>query len=177
MKILISSTNKVKIDGATLAFQNYFDNFEIEGIKVSSNVSEEPVNEDIYNGAKNRVDNLIKYAKDNNIEADYFLGVESGITNKLGSWIIINVAIITDKNGYTSWGTSQGFPVPNKYVDEIISTDLGKVMDRIFNETNLRSKEGGIGILTNKVITRTDITRDAFIMALSMHINEIWNNK
>ena len=26
----------------------------------------------------------------------------------------------------------------NKYVDEIISTDLGKVMDRIFNETKNR---------------------------------------
>lgn len=177
MKVLIGTKNPGKIEAATEALKNYFDNFEIEGISVSSCVSEEPVNDEIYEGAKNRVDNLMKYAEENNIEAEYFLGVESGITNLLGKWVIINVAVVKDKNGYESWGTSPAFPVPNKYVEEIISTDLGKVMDKLFKHNDLRSGKGGISFVTNGIISRIDLTRDAFIMALTQHTNDVWNDK
>ena len=177
MKVLIGTKKKKKIQGAKEAFENYFENFDIEGISVSSNVGEEPINNEIYEGARNRVDNLIKYAEDNDIDAEYFLGVESGITNLLGKWIIVNIAVIKDKNGYESWGTSPAFPVPDRYVEEIISTDLGKVMDKIFQENDLRSGKGGISFLTNGVISRIDQTKEAFVMALTQHINEVWNDK
>ena len=44
------------------------------------------------------------------------------------------------------------FPVPNKYVDEIISTDLGKVMNKIFEKNDLRSGKVGISFVTNDMI-------------------------
>lgn len=176
MKVLIGTKNPGKISGAEDAFKCYFTDFDIEGIPVSSDVGDEPVDTEIYLGAKNRVDNLIKYAKENNIDADYFLGVESGITNLLGRWVIINIAVIKDKNGFESWGTSPAFPVPEKYVKEIIETDLGKVMDKIFKQNDLRSGKGGINFLTHDKISRIDLTREAFIMALTQFINkEIWS--
>lgn len=177
MKVLIGTKNPGKIKGAKEAFSNYFNNFEIEGIPVLSNVSDEPVDKEIYEGARNRVNNLIAYAQENNIDAQYFLGVESGITNLLGKWIIINIAVIKDKDGYESWGTSSSFPVPDKYVDEIIKTDLGQVMDKIFNQQDLRNNKGGISFLTNDVISRIDLTKEAFVMALTQYINEVWNDK
>lgn len=177
MKILIGTKNLGKIEGAKEAFKKYFDNFDIEGIKVSSDVSDEPMNNEIYEGARNRVDNLIKYAKENNVDADYYLGVESGITNSLGKWVNINIAVIKDRFGYESWGTSSGFPIPDKYIDEVIETDLGKVMDSIFNQSDLRKIKGGIGLLTNDVVSRIDTTKEAFIMALTQHINDVWNDK
>ena len=42
--------------------------------------------------------------------------IEAGITNFLGDWIDINVVVIEDKNGLQSIGTSQGFPIPEKYI-------------------------------------------------------------
>lgn len=175
MKILIGSKNPGKIAGAEQAFLEYFKQCEIEGIPVKSDVSDEPVNEEIYMGARNRAENVRKYAKENNIDADYFLGVESGITNKLGKWIIVNVAVIKDKNGFESWGTSSGFPVPDEYVNEIIDTELGSVMDRIFSGTKLGNGKGGISLLTHDIISRIDLTKEAFIMALTMYINgETW---
>lgn len=175
MKVLIGSKNPGKIQGAREALEKYYENIDIEGIPVSSNVSEEPVNDEIYLGARNRVDNLIKYATENNINVKYFLGIESGITNLLGKWVIINVAVIKDKNGYESWGTSSAFPVPEKYVDEIIKADLGKVMDNIFRKQDLRSSKGGISFLTHNEIDRIDLTREAFIMALTQFINnDLW---
>ena len=177
MKILIGSKNPGKIQGAQEAFEYYFDTIDIDGISVPSGVSEAPVNNERYEGAKNRVDNLMKYAKENNIDAEYFLGIESGITNLLGKWVIINIAVIKDKNGYESWGTSPAFPVPDKYVKEIIETDLGKTMDNIFKQNDLRSGKGGISFLTKDKISRIDITKEAFIMALTQHINKIWSDK
>ena len=178
MKVVIETKNPGKIEGAKKALEHYFNDFEIIGIPVSSNVSDEPVNEETYTGAKNRVDNLIKYAKENNIEADYYMAVESGIINSLGKWSIINIAVVKDKDDYESWGNSMGFPVPDKYVKDIIENELGPVMDKIFNKTDLRSGTGGINILTNNVVSRIDMTESAFIMALTQFINaNIWSDK
>ena len=52
MKVLVATKNQGKIEGAKRALENYFDNVEIQGISVESNVSEQPVNDEIYNGAK-----------------------------------------------------------------------------------------------------------------------------
>ena len=175
MKILMGTKNPRKIQGAKEPFEKYFENVEIEGVASDSEVGDQPVNEEIFQGAKNRVKNIKKYAKENNIEADFYIASEAGITNLLGDWIDINAAIIEDKNGLQSVGTSQGFPIPNKYVDEIRATELGKVMDKVFSGVNLCKGKGGISILTKDVISRIDLTRNAFIMALITYTNgDIW---
>ncbi len=175
MKVLIATKNEGKIEGAKRALSIYFNNVEIEGIKVESNVSEEPVNEEIYIGAKNRVKNLKVYAKENNIKADLYLSSESGIYNSLGRWLITNLAVIEDDEDFESYGTSSSFPVPERLVKDIIDTDLSKVMDRVFSEDRQRHNKGGaIQDLTHGEITRIDLTKEAFIMALTKYINDVW---
>ena len=172
MKVLIATKNQGKIEGAKKALQNYFDDIAIIGIAVKSDVSEQPVNDEIYIGAKNRVRNLKKYAKENNIVADLYLGVESGITNSLGKWMITNIAIIEDNKNFESYGTSPSFPVPDRYVQDVIDTDLSQVMNNIFEKDEERhNKGGGIQLLTHNKISRIDLTEMAFIMALTEYIN------
>ena len=175
MKILIGTKNPGKIEGARQAFEKYFDNIDIEGIAVESNVGAQPVNEEILQGAKNRIKNLKKYANNNNIKADFYIASEAGITNLLGEWIDINAVVIEDSKGFQSIGTSQGFPIPDKYIEEIKQTELGKVMDRLFRGKELGKGKGGISFLTKDEVTRIDLTRNAFIMALTRFINEdLW---
>ena len=100
MKILMGTKNPGKIEGARQAFEKYFDSVEIEGISVESNVGAQPVNEEILQGAKNRIKNLKKYANTNNIKADFYIASEAGITNLLGEWIDINAVIIEDSKGF-----------------------------------------------------------------------------
>jgi len=176
MKVLIGTKNPGKIEGAERALEKYFNDFELEGVRISSDVSEQPVGAETYQGALNRVNNLIKYAKDNNIQADLFLSVESGLTSELGFWAITNIAVIKNANGEMGVGASGSFPVPNKYVEEIKQNTLGVVMDKIFNESDLRSTTGGIGLLTREVVTRIDLTKEAFLMALTPFINENWKD-
>ena len=167
MKILIGTKNPGKIEGAKQAFEKYFDNVEIDGISVDSEVGDQPFNEEILQGAKNRVKKLKKY--------DFYVSSEAGITNSLGEWIDINCVVIEDSKGFQSVGTSQGFPIPEKYIEEIKQTELGKVMDKIFSRKDLGKGKGGISYLTKDEVSRIDLTRNAFIMALTKHINgDIW---
>ncbi len=173
MKILIATKNQGKIEGAKRAFSKYFENIDIEGIPVESGVGEQPVNDDIYIGAKNRVKNLKKYAKENNIKADFYLSVESGIYNSLGRWLITNIAVIEDSHNFESYGTSPSFPVPDRLAQDIIDTDLSQVMNTVFFKDDERhNKGGGIQLLTHNELTRIDLTEMAFIMALTKYINE-----
>lgn len=175
MKILMGTKNPGKIEGARQAFEKYFDNVEIEGFAVNSDVPNQPVNDEILQGAKNRVKNLKDYAKLNNIEADFYIASEAGITDKLGTWLDFNLALIEDKNGNQSVGVSQGFPIPEKYIDEIKATEFGKLMDRLFHGKDLGKAKGGINFLTKDEVTRIDLTRNAFVMALISFINDdIW---
>ena len=176
MKVLIGTTNPGKIKGAQIALEKYFDHVEIEGIKVSSDVNEQPVGLDTYRGALNRVNNLMQFAADNNMQADWFLAVESGLTSELGFWAITNIAVIKNNQGETGVGSSASFPVPQKYVNAIKNETLGAVMDRLFNESDLRSSTGGIGLLTHEMVTRIDLTTQAFLMALTPLINQVWKN-
>ena len=76
MKVLIGTKNPGKIEGARQAFERYFENVEIEGIPVNSDVGDQPINEEILQGAKNRVKNLKEYAKENKKEAGFLCQVK-----------------------------------------------------------------------------------------------------
>lgn len=138
MKALIATKNQGKIEGAKRALENYFENVEIKGIPVESDVSEQPVNKEIYIGAKNRVKNLKHYAIENGEKADLYMAIESGINDCLGRWMITNIAVIEDENNFESYGTSASFPVPDKLVKEVIDTDLSQVMNKVFTKDDER---------------------------------------
>ena len=175
MKILIATQNKGKVEGVKRAFEKFFENVEIVGISASSDVPEQPVNEETWQGAKNRVKNLRQYAKENQIESEFFVSIESGMMNSLGSWMIVNIAVVEDKTGIESVSCSPGFPVPERLVEKIKEIGLGQVMDSHFYESDLRSRGGGIQLLTHDVVSRIDLTELAFEMALTKFINgEYW---
>lgn len=175
MKVLIATQNKGKVEGAKRAFEKYFKDVEVVGISAPSDVPEQPVNDETFWGAKNRVKNLKQIAKENKIDADYFVSIESEMMNSLGSWMIVNIAVVEDKNGLESVSSSPGFPVPEKLVEKIKEIGLGQVMDNHFNESDLRSRGGGIQLLTHDVVSRIDLTEIAFEMALTKFINgEYW---
>ncbi len=175
MKILMGTKNPGKIEGAKQAFEQYFKDVEIEGIGVNSDVSNQPINEEIFLGAKNRIKNLRKYAKENNIDVDFYIASEAGIIDFAGDWVDINTAIIENKDGFQTIGTSQGFQIPERYMPEIKETELGKLMDKLFDGENLGKGKGGISRLTHNTVTRIELTKNAFVMALIGHINgDLW---
>ena len=176
MKVLVGTKNKGKLEGAKRAFERYFEDVHIEGVNVDSEVSNEPLNEEIKKGVQNRVKNVKKYAKENGIEADFYVASEAGFFNIFGKWMDINLAMIEDKNGFLSIGASDSFVIPDKLAEEAINTELKFVMERLFKTSNINQSGGGINNLTDEVITRIDLTEHAYIMALIEHRKkDFWN--
>lgn len=176
MKLIIATKNQGKIEGARRAFSKYFDDITIEGIPASSDVSEQPVNEETLLGAKNRVKNLKSYCKENNIEGDLYLSIESGLVNIYGEWFIQNIAVIEDNKNFQSCGIGQSFPVPEHYAKKVIETDFARVMDEVFGQDKERhNNRGGLDLLTQGNVSRIDVTENAFHMAIVKYTNKEWN--
>lgn len=177
MRVLVGSTNDSKVLGIREAFERYFDNIDVVGVKCDSGVPDEPIQEDIYLGASNRVSNLKNYAMSNSLEADYFVAVETGLMVLAGKWYNVSIAVIEDNESLHTYGMSPAYPIPNHLVDEIKSKDLAHVIDRVFDidKSKPRPKlHGGVTLLTDGIITRVDLTRDATIMALVPIVCEKW---
>ncbi len=173
MKILVGSTNGQKVNGARQAFEIFYGNdIDVEGVSVDSGVNSEPIKDEVYLGAKNRINNVISYAKENFIDADFFVGVESGLIEIDGHWINLSYVIIEDKNGMRSVATTPGYPIPDKYVEEVINSDLKQLFERVSVD-----KHSGISSLTHGEFNRKDLMRIGYIMALTQYVNgDIWTD-
>ena len=163
IKILIGSNNKAKIEGAKLAFEKYFSDFEIISKDISSGVSAQPINEEILLGARNRIKGL-KELNINNI--DFYISSEAGLISIGDLYVNINMGVIEDINGYESIGTSQGYMIPKNKIELVKEKTLGVVLDETFNGINLNRNKGGINYLTLGEVNRIQLVRDSFILAL-----------
>lgn len=172
MKILVATTNNAKLEGVKKAFNTYFDSIEILGVKSDSEVPDQPVNNEIRLGAENRISNLKKYANKNEINYDYCVSVEAGIADYFGDWLNIQIVMIEDRQGQKGIGTSPGYSIPIRYIDEIKKSNLAELTNRIFGKDEQRHKnKGTIQLLTKDKISRVELIEDATVMALTKFIN------
>ncbi|MEO6728731.1 MAG: inosine/xanthosine triphosphatase [Candidatus Dojkabacteria bacterium] len=169
-KVIVASTNPVKIKSTEEGFKKVFPNeeFEFIGQSVQSGVSDQPMsNEETLKGATGRAVN----AREQFPNADFWVGIEGGIQDengKMGSfaWIVI---ASKDKIGE---GRSGEFILPQKVADLIRGgMELGDADDKVFGGTNTKQKNGSIGILTKDVITRAGYYEPTVVMSLIPFIN------
>jgi len=180
MRILVASKNPVKIDGVRQAFSNYFDDFEILNFSVDSEVPGQPFNEQMIQGTDNRIKNLMKINTEQNLNADFFVALESGIEKRGDRWFNMNSACVTDKNGKKGYGCSSFFELPNHFIEKMQNekVELCHVAETVSGCKDIRSKHGISGFFTKKVITRTKLSVDAVVSALVPFINkEIFEKK
>lgn len=167
MKILVGSKNPVKIKAVEEAFLLYFDNVKVIGFSVDSNVSPQPVNDETFLGAENRAKELVKLDKQQNLQADFFVGVEGGIQEIYSKWFAFGGMCIIDKNGKTSFGTSAHFELPQEVTKRLLNgEELGYVMDEIMNQENTKQKGGAIAFFTNGRMNRKELYIPGLISAL-----------
>jgi inosine/xanthosine triphosphatase len=172
MKIIIASDNPVKINAAKQGFERMFLETEIncQGVTVDSGVSHQPKSdEETLLGATNRALN----AKIAVSEADYWVGIEGGISEIDGTMEAFAWVIILDKNNKKGKGKSGAFILPLKVADLIREgLELGDADDRIFGMTDSKRQIGAVGILTQGVLDRTGYYEQAVILALIPFVNQ-----
>lgn len=165
VKICIASKNPTKINATKLAFEEVFEDVEIEAVGVSSKsgVPDQPMGDkETFLGAQNRV-NFIKERQ----TADFYIGIEGGlIENEEGemeamAWMLI------DNGERTGKARTAGFFIAPETIRLIKSgLELGHADEQVFGIQNTKQKMGSSGLLTNNIITRERFYVDAIILAL-----------
>lgn len=172
VKILVGSKNPVKIESVKEAFSHYFDNVEVIGVKVNSNVPDQPINEQTFDGAKNRALELKKKNDEESIDADFFVGIEGGIIQIYKKWFAFGGMCILNSKGKMGFGMSPHFELPENVAKELVAgTELGIIADRISKQTNVKQKQGMIGILTKGKMSRKNLYVPGLITALVPLLN------
>jgi len=162
--IIVASKNPVKVQASKDAFERFFGrSFEAKGISVSSGVPDQPKgDEETYMGALNRA----KGAQELEPSADYWVGIEGGITFTHGQMETFAWMVVLGKEGLGHARTA-GFFLPPK-VAELVNQgyELGDADDIVFGSTNSKQKSGALGLLTQEVLTRHELYTPAIMMAL-----------
>lgn len=166
MKIVVASSNPVKINAAKQGFKKMYPKrkFSAVGVNVKSGVSDQPTSdEEIFKGALNRAKNARKEVP----KADYWVGIEGGVEHinhgtETFAWIVI-----ISKKGKQGKGRTGSFFLPKKVVELIKEgKELGEADDIVFGRKNSKQANGAVGILTGDVLTRTTFYVPAVILAL-----------
>jgi inosine/xanthosine triphosphatase len=151
----------------------YFGRVKVTGIEVARKVSAQPIEEETFEGAKNRALELKKLSKEENLEADFFVGIEGGITKLYSKWFALGVACVIDNQGRIGYGVSPCFELPESIVEQLLSgSELGEVVEKISGKNNIRQKEGAIGFLSKGIMDRKTHYVHSLIAALVPFLNK-----
>jgi inosine/xanthosine triphosphatase len=169
MYIVVGSTSPIKVNATKQAFGIYFDEIEVKALPLASGVKAFPTSdEETLQGALNRA----RKARSLEPEANFTVGIEGGLS-KLSNYILVKQTAAVIKDDALGIGVSAGYMAPERLLKQLdmASDESRKIIDSYFGRKEILSDEGIIGVLTNKVLDRTIVTRDAIICALTRFIN------
>lgn len=148
MKVAIATKSLDKIEGIKKAFSRFFEINETEikfySRSVKSGVSEQPFEDETYQGAQNRTQNIMKELPN----MDYYISCEAGIDVNFGQYFNVQVVCIYDSKSKTYlWGKSAGWTIPSEDIEKIKNENLdiylrGKGLnsiDELLGPANARS--------------------------------------
>lgn len=149
MKIAVGSTNPVKVNSIKAITES-----EVRGYEVSSGVSDQPWGDDeTLLGAKNRAKLALEKGG-----ADVGIGFEGGVQYIGEVLYVCNWGALIDREGNEVVAGGARLPLPAEIQTKLRrGEELGPVMSEFVSRTDVRKKEGAIGIFTNGAITRTDM--------------------
>ena len=164
MRILVGSTNPVKINAVKVVMSKIYPDFEVISIEVDTGVENTPLDEEtIIKGALNRANNALL-----SVQADLSIGMEGGIVLKFQRYFVTGWCAIVDKEGNFQLGCGVYMPIPSKIVEMVRSgEELGSVIDQVTGIKDTKRKMGSVGIMTNNLMTRQKAWEAAIIYAMA----------
>lgn len=170
MKIVVASTNPVKIECTRLGFARVFPHaiLDIGGISVPSGVPDQPMGDiETLQGAMNRATN----ARTSQPDADYWVGIEGGLAS-IENDLFAFAWIVVAGGGLTGRSRTAAFALPNEVAALIHQGyELGDADDQVFGRSNSKQGNGSVGLLTGDLLDRTDFYKESVVLALIPFIN------
>ena len=167
MKVIVGSTNPVKVGAARTVFARIDPDVEVIGISVESGVSDQPWGDDeTRRGAENRARAALTHPDAG--EADYGVGFEGGvIETHLGLMTCAWCAVVTP-DGRCGLGGGGNLMLPPAIQRALRSGgELGPAMDDLIGKRDTKQGPGAAGILTGGLTNRQTTYQDILALALA----------
>jgi inosine/xanthosine triphosphatase len=152
--------------------------FDIASVDVPSGVRHTPLaREEIMAGARQRAEELVRLARQQNEPWEYFVGLEGGLdVIHDGSKRLVfleNWAYVADGSARAAFGQSGAVAVPDALAARVVDdgVELSEAIDAFVSGRGIRDAQGTWGILTRHMITRQDAFRVAVINAFAPFFN------
>lgn len=176
IKILIASTNPVKVQAVRDAFSSFYPDtlygtLELQEADSGGILKSQPIGEDETRVLSRK---RVFYARECKPEFDFFVGIEGGVVLTLQNQprIVVYSSVGTDSFIETIRGCE--IPLPKHWFQRLADTpqlELGDLMTEISGVVNIKQKSGAVGYLTRNIVRRVDILRQSVIMALIPFLN------
>lgn len=177
-KLYVGSTNPVKVNAAlvtlSITLEQDFDTYEVA---VPSGVAEQPMSEEETRlGAVNRVNALIDRVNDNSNDT-WYVAIEGGV-DVFEDGPATFAYVVIYNGGRMSIGRSANLPLPVSIYQALQrGEELGPVMDRLFNTTNVKQQGGAIGLLTLNHASRQSVYEVALTLAMAkFHFPDLYTD-
>lgn len=174
MKILLGSQSEKKINAvkAALEYLNIED-YTLVPYKVSSDVSDNPINEETFDGARNRNKNLM--AIDNT--GDLYISIEAGFTKEEDVYFLDTV-VVADYKGKEYTGFCPRFKISPEIFSYVKDGNMLHLL--VQKLTNKNSDDGIVGFLSNGKLLRHQVemtgVTNVLIEALNLDVKKITVN-
>ena len=173
MKVLVGSENPVKIQSVREGFLTFFEHVEVEGINVDTGVAHQPMNNETFEGAKNRAENVKRINDQQNLSATFFVGIEGGVLQLQDRWFSVNVVYILDQHNRDSFATTGLYQLPSTLSkDLLIEKDLGHAMAALADDNFAARERGTVGFLTDGKMDRFQNQVQGITLALIPFVND-----
>ena len=180
MHIFVGSQNPVKINAVTIAASETWPTAIVEGFDVPSGIDEQPIGDKMTRqGALNRAhaalhDGAAHFDLEKGAVA-LGVGLEGGVM-EFGDemWSTVWVAVV-DTQGVTAEANGARFKVPEVVAEKIrAGEEMGPLVSKITGESDVRKKQGFIGVLTDGFVDRTEEYSGIAKMALGVWYGRNW---
>ena len=173
MKVLVGSENSVKIQSVKEDFLTFFEHVEVEGISVDTGVPHQPVNDETFEGAKHRAENVKRINDQQNLDATFFVGIEGGVLQLQDRWFSVNVVYILDSHNRDSFATTGLYELPNALSKELLmKKDLGYAMEELASNNYAARERGTVAFLTGGKMDRFQNQVQGITLALIPFVND-----
>ena len=185
MKIVVGSTNPVKVGAVEAAFRQYYPDCEVVGVAVASGVSAQPTSEkETMNGARQRA----YAALESDPGAEYGVGLEGGVTDidpTTPNWTGMRGArgkmfecawvCVVKRDGEEGLGGGLYFELPQHVAERIrAGGELGPIMDELAGENDIKQKMGAIGLFSAGRLDRKAAYVHLVLQALIKFVSPEW---
>jgi inosine/xanthosine triphosphatase len=162
LRVHVGSTNPVKVRAARQVFRDVFREVRVKGVKVFSEVEEQPFEGDAIRGAANRARAALQ-------DVDFGVGVEAGLfwSEEANAYLDVQWCAVVDKRDVVTYGHGPGFAYPAEVLRRVKEgATVGTAMEALTGVRDIGRRMGAIGYLTKGRWNRTELTKTAVLAAL-----------